>query len=68
MLLPVPVTISSLIAGDAMHVKLDADWLVCKIECIPQYGTFELDVPVNQPTVAHAAIRSSRRWPRARRM
>ena len=39
-----------------MHVKLDADWLVCKIECIPQYGTFELDVPVDQPTVAHAAL------------
>ncbi len=32
-----------------MHVKLDADWLVCKIECIPQSGTFELDVPV-EPT------------------
>ena len=51
-----PVTISSAVAGDAMHVKLDADWLVCKIECIPQFGTFELDVPVNQPTVAHAAV------------
>ncbi len=38
-MLPVPVTISSPIAGDSMHVKLDADWLVCKIECIPQYGT-----------------------------
>lgn len=55
LLLPVPVTISGL-AGDVMHVKLDADWLVCKIECIPQYGTFELDVPVNQSTVAHAAL------------
>ena len=54
-LLPVPVTISSAIDGVAMHVKLDADWLVCKIECIPQYGTFELDVPVAQATVAHAA-------------
>ena len=56
MLLPVPVTISGAIVGDAMHVKLDADWLVCKIECIPQYGTFELDVPVNQPTVAHTRL------------
>jgi len=54
-LLPVPVTISSAIKDDAIHVKLDADWLVCKIECIPQSGTFELDVSVHQPTVAHAA-------------
>ncbi len=31
-----------------MHVRLEADWLVCKIECIPQSGTFELDVPVDR--------------------
>ena len=56
-LLPVPVTVSSLIENRAMHaLKLDADWLVCKIECIPQYGTFELDVPVDQPTVAHTDL------------
>ena len=55
-LLPVPVTISSPIVGNAMHVKLDADWLVCKIECIPQYGTFELDVAVDQPTVTHTDL------------
>jgi DsbC/DsbD-like thiol-disulfide interchange protein/cytochrome c biogenesis protein CcdA len=55
-LLPVPVTIAGAIVGDAMHVKLDADWLVCKIECIPQSGTFELDVSVDQPTVAYAAL------------
>jgi thiol:disulfide interchange protein len=55
-LLPVPLTISSRMEGAAIHLKLDADWLVCKIECIPQSGTFELDVPVDQPTVAHAAL------------
>ena len=48
-----------------LHVKLEADWLVCKIECIPQYGTFELDVPVTgrPPRTPRS---SSRRWPRAR--
>jgi len=55
-LLPVPVAIASPLAGNTMHVKLDADWLVCKIECIPQYGTFELDVPVNRATVAHTDL------------
>ena len=43
-LLPVPVTITGPVAGNAMHVRLEADWLVCKIECIPQSGTFELNV------------------------
>ena len=54
--LPVPVRITGNIVGDSMHVKLDADWLVCKIECIPQSGTFELDVAVDRPTTTHAAL------------
>ena len=42
--------------GDgALQVRLEADWLVCKIECIPQSGSFELDVPVNRATTSHAA-------------
>ena len=53
-LLPVPVTLAGPLAGDALHVRLEADWLVCKIECIPQSGSFELIVG-QQPTVAHAA-------------
>ena len=28
---------------------------MCKIECIPQSGSFELDVPVNRATTSHAA-------------
>src|SRR5688572_13048159 len=53
--LPVPVTIASSFAGPDLHVRLEADWLVCKIECIPQSGTFDLDVPVDRATTAHAA-------------
>jgi thiol:disulfide interchange protein/DsbC/DsbD-like thiol-disulfide interchange protein len=53
-LLPVPVTVDAL-AGDALRVRLEADWLVCKIECIPQSGTFELDLPVGKPIATHAA-------------
>ena len=50
--LPVAVNIAAL--HGALHVRLDADWLVCKIECIPQSGTFELDVPVDRATRTHA--------------
>jgi thiol:disulfide interchange protein/DsbC/DsbD-like thiol-disulfide interchange protein len=53
--LPVPLQLDAPAVGEALHVKLDADWLVCKIECIPQYGTFTLEVPVARPSVAHAA-------------
>ncbi len=53
-LLPVPVTIAAPVRGDTMHVKLEADWLVCEVQCIPQSGTFELDVRTDQPTTTHA--------------
>jgi thiol:disulfide interchange protein len=54
-LLPVPVTISSPLDSPTLKVKLAADWLVCKVECIPQSGDFELDIPVSAATTTHAA-------------
>jgi thiol:disulfide interchange protein DsbD len=53
--LPVPVTLSSPADSRTMHVRLEADWLVCKIECIPQSGVFELDLPVGEARITHAA-------------
>ncbi len=53
-LLPVPVTIAAPLRGETMRVKLDADWLVCEVQCIPQSGTFELDVRTDRPTTSHA--------------
>jgi thiol:disulfide interchange protein len=52
-LLPVPVTLASPV-GSPLHVKLEADWLVCKIECIPQSGIFEIDLPTGGPIAANA--------------
>jgi thiol:disulfide interchange protein DsbD len=54
-LLPVPVALSSSAGSPVIRVKLEADWLVCEVECIPQSGTFELDLPTDRPTVTHAA-------------
>jgi thiol:disulfide interchange protein DsbD len=51
--LPVPVTLTAPIAGDVL-IRLEANWLVCKIECIPQSGSFELNVAA-QPTTLHAS-------------
>jgi thiol:disulfide interchange protein/DsbC/DsbD-like thiol-disulfide interchange protein len=53
--LPVPLTVAGPIAADALQVRLQADWLVCRIECIPQSGSFEIRVSTDQPTVSHAA-------------
>jgi thiol:disulfide interchange protein len=58
-LLPVPLTITpefkpALLGGD-MEVKLKAQWLVCKTECIPEDGEFTLKVPVRSTTALNGA-------------
>ena len=55
-LLPVPLTISEGFSEQALRVRLKADWLVCKQECIPQTGEFELDVPVSAASTSDAAL------------
>lgn len=55
-LLPVAVTVPATAdAGGTIKVALEANWLVCKQECIPQQGKFVLDLPTGQPLVADAA-------------
>ncbi len=58
-LLPVPLTITpgfkpSLLASD-LEVKLKANWLVCRKECIPEEGEFILRVPTRGSTALHGA-------------
>jgi thiol:disulfide interchange protein/DsbC/DsbD-like thiol-disulfide interchange protein len=55
LLLPVPVTVSPAFNGNALDIKLSAQWLVCKDVCIPQQGEFALSIPVQASTAAHAA-------------
>lgn len=57
--LPVPLTISpefkpSALSGD-LEVKLQANWLVCKEECIPEEGSFVLKLPARSTTAVHGA-------------
>ena len=57
-LLPVPLTVSpdfkpSLLQRD-LEVKLKAQWLVCRKECIPEEGDFALKVPVSGSTALNA--------------
>lgn len=41
--------------GPSVNIQLRANWLVCKQECIPQEGDFQLSVPVNGPSAMASA-------------
>ncbi len=57
-LLPVPVTVGPDFRpppfGD-VTVQLQASWLVCRKECIPEDGSFTLKLPVGGSTAANGA-------------
>ena len=58
-LLTVPVTVTPQfqppIAGP-LRIELQAQWLVCRQECIPQEGRFTLELPVRSATALHGAL------------
>lgn len=58
-LLPVPLTITQDFRpsplSNALEIKLNANWLVCKKECIPEQGEFTLKLPLRSTTALHGA-------------
>jgi thiol:disulfide interchange protein DsbD len=58
-LLPVPLTITPDFKPSALNptleIKLQASWLVCKLECVPQDGEFVLRLPTKSSTAIHSA-------------
>ncbi len=57
LLLPVTVTLPKrAIPGPSVKVTLEASWLVCEKECVPQDGKFVLQLPVATATTTHAAL------------
>lgn len=46
LLLPVPLTVSSDFKGGELEVALQASWLVCRQECIPEEGRFKIRIPL----------------------
>lgn len=58
-LLPVPLTITPAFKPSVLNpdldVRLKASWLVCRQECIPQEGTFQLRIPLKISTALNAA-------------
>ena len=55
LLLAVPLRVPQGFQGDTVPVRLAAEWLVCKDVCIPESGSFALELPVRAATVAQAA-------------
>lgn len=61
-LLPVPVQVApnfqppaALVGAPTVTVELQASWLVCRQECIPEEGRFVLKLPAQGSTAGHAA-------------
>jgi len=58
-LLPVPLTITPDFkpspVNPALQIKLQASWLACKQECVPEEGEFTLSLPVKSSTALNAA-------------
>lgn len=58
-LLPVPLTLSADFKPPALaseiEIRLQASWLVCRRECIPEEGSFALKLPLRGSTALHSA-------------
>ena len=54
-LLPVPVTVTPAFQGSELKATLHASWLVCRQECIPEEGRFEIKIAAEGSTAGHAA-------------
>ena len=57
-LLAVPLTVSKQYkpnASQTLDLQVHANWLVCRLECIPQEGDFALRIPVNSSFAPQAA-------------
>jgi thiol:disulfide interchange protein DsbD len=58
-LLPVPLKLGADFKPPALatdiEVRLQANWLVCRRECIPEEGSFALKLPLRSATALHGA-------------
>ncbi|MFP5467569.1 MAG: protein-disulfide reductase DsbD family protein [Gammaproteobacteria bacterium] len=55
-LLPVPLTIAPSFQATSLDIGLEASWLACRKECIPEEASLRLSVPVEGSTSVHGAL------------
>jgi thiol:disulfide interchange protein DsbD len=46
MVLPIEVSVPADFAGDELVIAATADWLICRVECLPGEGSYTLRLPV----------------------
>ena len=72
-LLAVPLTVSAQFKANAtqtLDMQVHANWLVCRLECIPQEGDFALRIPINSSFASHSAAfeallaEQPKQWPK----
>lgn len=58
---PITITVpKSAAPGSMLPIKAEANWLVCEKQCIPESGSFRIDLPVSSAsTPASADIRAA---------
>lgn len=57
-LLAVPLTVTQQFKANAsqtLDIQVHANWLVCRLECIPQEGDFALRIPIDSSFASNAA-------------
>lgn len=54
-LLPVPLTIGPQFQGTSLDIALEASWLACRKECIPEEASLRLRIPADGSTALHAS-------------
>ncbi len=54
-LLPIPLRVGADFQGQALQAEVLATWLICRKECIPEEASFQVRIPTQLSTAAHAA-------------
>ncbi len=55
-LLPVKAYLKKDFNGTEVEIKLGADWLICKVDCVPESHTFILKLPVGPKITGEQAV------------
>jgi len=51
------------IATDQLDFEISAEWLVCKVECVPAFGDFTLHIPVGAAVAHNQEVYKNRKNP-----
>jgi len=52
-LLPVPLRIDTHFAAPTLQIEVLATWLICRLECIPEEASFQLQLPTQMSLASH---------------